>query len=76
MMPPRKEHLLGTVVVGPLDGCSSSQRFGPHFIEPDYFPLWQRCRGEHVVRLQEQEVVRQIQDLPTQEQAYIGNERF
>src|SRR5258706_1118671 len=74
--PPVKSNLLGTVVVGrsmDVRAASDLRRISASQIICRY--------GKDVVvstlsALQEQEVVRQIQDLPTQEQAYIGNERF
>jgi signal transduction histidine kinase/ActR/RegA family two-component response regulator len=74
--PPIKSNLLGTVVVGrsmdtraasDLARISSSQvllRYGHEAVVSTLSPL------------QEQEVLRQIQNQPTAQEVYIGNERF
>jgi signal transduction histidine kinase/ActR/RegA family two-component response regulator len=74
--PPLKNNLLGTVVVGrsmdaraasDLARISTSQilvRYGKDAVVSTLSPL------------QEQEVLKQLQDEPTGQQVYIGNERF
>jgi signal transduction histidine kinase/ActR/RegA family two-component response regulator len=74
--PPVKSNLLGTVVVGRSMDVRAASDLGRISSSQIIFRYGKDVVVSTLSALQEQEVVRQIQDLPTQEQAYIGNERF
>lgn len=74
--PPVKSNLLGTVVVGRSMDFRAASDLGRISSSQIIFRYGKDVVVSTLSALQEQEVVRQIQDQPTQEQAYIGNERF
>jgi len=74
--PPVKSNLLGTVVVGRSMDVRAASDLGRISSSQIIFRYGKEVVVSTLSALQEQEVVRQIQDQPTQEQAYIGNERF
>src|SRR5258708_2544398 len=74
--PPVKSNLLGTVVVGRSMDVRAASDLGRISSSQIIFRYGKEVVVSTLSALQEQEVVRQIQDLPPQEQAYIGNERF
>src|SRR5258708_1932242 len=74
--PPVKSNRLGTVVVGRSMDVRAASDLGRISSSQIIFRYGKDVVVSTLSALQEQEVVRQIQDLPTQEQAYIGNERF
>ncbi len=74
--PPVKSNLLGTVVVGRSMDVRAASDLGRISSSQIIFRYGKEVVVSTLSALQEQEVVRQIQDQPTQDQAYIGNERF
>src|SRR6202521_5457769 len=74
--PPVKSNLLGTVVVGRSMDVRAATDLGRISSSHIIFRYGKDVVVSTLSASQEQEVVRQIQDQPTQEQAYIGNERF
>src|SRR5258708_4002990 len=74
--PPVKSNLLGTVVVGRSMDVRAASDLGRISSSQIIFRYGKEVVVSTLSALQEQEVVRQIPDQPTQEQAYIGNERF
>jgi signal transduction histidine kinase/ActR/RegA family two-component response regulator len=74
--PPIKSNLLGTVVVGRSMDTRAARDLGRISSSQIIFRYGKDVVVSSLSALQEQEVVRQIQDQPTQEQVYIGNERF
>jgi HAMP domain-containing protein len=74
--PPIKSNLLGTVVVGRSMDTRAARDLGRISSSQIIFRYGKDVVVSSLSALQEQEVVRQIQDQPTQEHVYIGNERF
>jgi signal transduction histidine kinase/ActR/RegA family two-component response regulator len=74
--PPVKSNLLGTVVVGRAMDDRAAGDLGRLSSSQIIFRYGKDVVVSTLSTLQEQEVFRQIQDQPTQEQVYIGNERF
>jgi signal transduction histidine kinase/ActR/RegA family two-component response regulator len=74
--PPVKSNLLGTVVVGRSMDARAAGDLGRISSSQIVFRYGKDVVVSTLSALQEQEAVRQIQDQPTQEQIYIGNERF
>src|SRR5258706_6075407 len=74
--PPVKGNRLGTVVVGRSMDVRAASDLGRISSSQIIFRYGKEVVVSTLSALQEQEVVRQIPDQPTQEQAYIGNERF
>jgi signal transduction histidine kinase/ActR/RegA family two-component response regulator len=74
--PPIKSNLLGTVVVGRSMDARAARDLGRISSSQIIFRYGKDVVVSSLPALQEQEVVRQIQNQPTQEQVYIGNERF
>src|ERR1700674_425995 len=74
--PPIKRNLLGTVVVGRSMDARAASDLGRISSSQIIFRYGKDVVVSTLSALQEQEVVRQIQDQPTGEQAYVGSERF
>jgi signal transduction histidine kinase/ActR/RegA family two-component response regulator len=74
--PPVKSNLLGTVVVGRSMDTRAARDLGRISSSQIIFRYGKDVVVSSLSALQEQEVVRQIQDQPTQEQVYLENERF
>src|SRR6202521_1520828 len=74
--PPIKRNLLGTVVVGRSMDARAASDLGRISSSQIIFRYGKDVVVSTLSALQEQEVVRQIQDQPTGEQVYVGNERF
>ncbi len=74
--PPVKSNLLGTVVVGRSMDVRAASDLGRISSSQIIFRYGKDVVVSTLSALQEQEVIGQIQDQPTQEQIYIGNERF
>ncbi len=74
--PPVKSNLLGTVVVGRSMDVRAASDFGRISSSQIIFRYGKDVVVSTLSALQEQEVGKQIPDQPTQEQVYIGNERF
>src|SRR6202521_1841812 len=74
--PPVKGNLLGTVVVGRSMDARAASDLGRISSSQIIFRYGKDVVVSTLSALQEQEVVRQIQDQPTGEQVYLGNERF
>jgi signal transduction histidine kinase/ActR/RegA family two-component response regulator len=74
--PPIKGNLQGIVVVGRSMDARAAGELGRIASSQIIFLYGKDVVVSSLPALQEQEVVRQIQDQPTQEQVYIGNERF
>jgi signal transduction histidine kinase/ActR/RegA family two-component response regulator len=74
--PPIKSNLLGTVVVGRSMDARAASDLGRLSSSQIIFRYGKDVVVSTLSALQEQEVVRQIQDQPTGEQVYVGNERF
>jgi signal transduction histidine kinase/ActR/RegA family two-component response regulator len=74
--PPLKSNLLGTVVVGRSMDTRTASDLGRISSSQIIFRYGKDVVVSTLSALQEQEVVGQLQDQSTQEQVYIGNERF
>jgi signal transduction histidine kinase/ActR/RegA family two-component response regulator len=74
--PPVKNNLLGTVVVGRSMDARAASDLGRISSSQIIFRYGKEVVVSTLSALQEQEVVRQIQDQPTGEQIYLGDERF
>ena len=74
--PPLKSNLLGTVVVGRSVDNRGANDLGRISSSKMVFRYGKQVVASALPALQEQEVVRQVQEQSGQEQIYIGNERF
>jgi signal transduction histidine kinase/ActR/RegA family two-component response regulator len=73
---PLKGNLLGTVVVGRLMDSRAASDLGRISSSQILFRYGQEAVVSTLSPLQEQEVLRQIQNRPTGQDVYIGSERF
>jgi signal transduction histidine kinase/ActR/RegA family two-component response regulator len=74
--PPIKSNLQGTVVVGRSMDTRAASDLGRISASQILFRYGQDAVVSTLSPLQEQEVLRQIQNQPTGQEVYIGNERF
>jgi signal transduction histidine kinase/ActR/RegA family two-component response regulator len=74
--PPVKGNLLGTVVVGRSMDARAANDLARLSSSQIVFRYGKQAVVSTLTVFQEQELLRQIQDQPIEEQVYIGNERF
>jgi signal transduction histidine kinase/FixJ family two-component response regulator len=74
--PPVKGNLLGTVVVGRSMDARAASDLARLSSSQIVFRYGKEAVVSTLTSLQEQELLRQIQDQPIEEPVYIGNERF
>src|SRR6267378_3271979 len=74
--PPVKSNLQGIAVVGRSMDTRAARDFGRISSSQIIFRFGNDVVVSSLSALQEQEVVRQIQDQPVREEVYIGNERY